>query len=100
MKPPVFQLTRETASGIQVRVSWDGEPLFVIDIRLASPPDQPWARYGCIAFPRNQDGVWRMEFYERPFKTRAETWIDRSFDERRAERKVLEASRSSDSPAE
>jgi hypothetical protein len=93
MKPPAFQLTRETARGIKVRVSWDGEPGFAIDIRLASPPDEPWSRYGYVAFPRDQDGVWRMKFYEQPFKNLAETWLDRSFDEHRAERTLFEESR-------
>lgn len=96
MKPPVLQLTRETARGIEVRVSWDGEPGFAVDIRAASPPDQPSARYGYITFPKDQDGVWRMEFYEEPFKNLAETWLRRSFDERRAERTLLKASRTTD----
>jgi hypothetical protein len=95
MKPPVLQLTRETARGIEVRVSWDGEPGFAIDIRRAGAPDQPWARYGYIACPRDRDGVWRMEFYEQPFKSLAETWLRLSFDEHRAERTLLEASRTS-----
>jgi hypothetical protein len=36
-----------------------------------------------------------MEFYEQPFKNLAETWLRRSFDEHRAERTLLEASRTS-----
>lgn len=74
MKPPVLQLMRETARGIEVRVSWDGEPGFAVDVRAASPTDRPWARYGYIAFPKDQDGVWRMEFYEKPFENPTETW--------------------------
>lgn len=93
MKPPVFQLTRATARGIKVRVSWDGEPGFAVDIRFVNPPDEPWARYSYVAFPRDRDGVWRMEFYEQVFKNLAETWLDRSFDEHRAERTLFEASR-------
>jgi hypothetical protein len=93
MKPPVLQRTRETERGIEVRVSWDGEPGFTVDVRAAIPLDQPWARYGYIAFPKDQDGVWRMKFYEKPFKNLVETWLRRSFDERRAERTLLEMPR-------
>jgi hypothetical protein len=96
MKPPVLQLTQETARGIEVRVSWDGEPGFTVDIRAASPPDQPWVRYGYITFPKDDDGVWRMEFYAGPFKNLAERWLRRSFDERRAERTLFGASRTSE----
>jgi hypothetical protein len=54
------------------------------------------AHYGYIKFPRDQDGVWRMEFYKKPFENLAETWIRHSFNECRAERTLLEASRVSD----
>jgi hypothetical protein len=93
MKPPVLQLRKETARGIEVRVSWDGEPGFTVDVRTATPPDARWANYGYITFPKDRDGVWRMEFYEQPFKNLAEAWLRRSFDERRAEQTLLEASR-------
>jgi hypothetical protein len=96
MKLPLLRLTRETERGIEVRVSWDGEPGFIVDVKAASPSDQPWARYGYIEFPRDQDGVWRMTFYEEPFADLAETWLRRSFDECRAERMLLEASRMTD----
>jgi hypothetical protein len=95
MKPPIFQLTRETSRGIEVRVSWDGEPRFTVDVRAANPPRQPWACYGHIEFPKDQNGIWRIEFYEKPFENLAETWLRRSFDERRAERTLLEESRRS-----
>jgi hypothetical protein len=94
MRPPVLRLTRETARGIEVRVSWDGEPGFSVDVRAASPPEQPFARYGHITFPKDEDGIWRIEFYEKPFANLAETWLCRSFDERRAERVLREAQRS------
>lgn len=93
MKPPVLLLTRETMSGIEVRVSWDGEPGFAVDIRVANSPDQQWARYGYISFPKDQDGVWRIEFYEERFKNLAETWLRCSFDEHRAECALRVASR-------
>ena len=54
------------------------------------------ANYGYIAFPKDHDGVWRISFYEQPFKNLAETWLHRNFDERRAEQTLLEASRTSD----
>jgi hypothetical protein len=95
MKPPVLRLTRETARGIEVRVSWDGEPVFGVDIRAASPPGQPFTHYGFITFPKDQDGIWRIEFYEKPFANLAEMWLRHSFDERRAERTLREASRTS-----
>ncbi len=95
MKPPILQLTRETERGIEVRVSWDGEPGFTVDVRAANLPHQPWASYGYIEFPKDQDGIWRIEFYAKPFENLAETWLRRSFDERRAERTLLKASRRS-----
>ncbi len=96
MKPPVLQLTQETAHGVEVRVLWDGEPGFTVDIRVTNPPDQPWARYGYITFPKDHDGVWRIEFYAERFKNLAEIWLRRSFDERRAERTLRHASRTDD----
>jgi hypothetical protein len=95
MKPPILQLTRETERRIEVRVSWDGEPGFTVDVRAANQPHQPWTRYGYIEFPKDQDGLWTIEFYEKPFANLAETWLRRDFDERRAERTLLEASRRS-----
>jgi hypothetical protein len=93
MKPPVLQLRKETAGGIEVRVTWDGEPGFTVDVRATTSPDASWANYGYITFPKDHDGVWRISFYEQPFKNLAETWLHRSFDERRAEQTLLEASR-------
>jgi hypothetical protein len=96
MKPPVLQLTRKTAGGVEVRILWDGEPEFTVKIRPTSSPDRPWTPYGHITLPKDPDGVWRMEFYLAPFEHLAETWLHRSFDERRAELTLLDPSGAGD----
>jgi hypothetical protein len=88
MVTPTLQLTRQTETGIDVRVSWDGDPELVVDVRLADDPRSSWKRYGRIRFPQDADGVWRLEFYLTRFVQLAERWLEGEFDEHRALRKL------------
>jgi hypothetical protein len=92
MRTPTMRLTRETLSGIEVVVSWDGEPEFLVDVRPADQPDSPLVRYGRIPFPKDADGFWRLSFYVEHFKQTAERWLERSFDEARAQRTLRNVS--------
>lgn len=91
MTTQTLHLTRETMSGIEVRVSWDGEPEFVVDVRRADQRDESWRRYGRVRFPKDADGVWRLCFSLEFFTDLAERWLADSFDEARADRELHES---------
>lgn len=92
-RPPMatatYALSRTTVSGIEVRVCWDGEPCFLVDVRKEDASGD-WNRYGVIGFPRERDGKFRYSFTLDWFQPRAERWLINEFDESRA-RQVIES---------
>jgi len=91
MTTPTKALTRRTMSAIEVQVLWEGEPEFVVDVRLVNPEPGTWVRYGRVQFPRDPDGVWRLRFTADRFIQLAERWLTHEFDEARAQRKLTAA---------
>ena len=87
MAKPELRLTRETQSAIEVRVSWCGDPELIVDVRWAGTDIGAWRRYGRVALPK--DGhTWRFDFEPRNFERLAQRWLQASFDEPRAVRKL------------
>jgi hypothetical protein len=89
MASATFACSRTTLSAIDVRVLWDGEPDFGVEVRTADPA-RPWRRYGRFGFHEDDDGLYRFAFTMEWFTPRAEAWLDHEFDEQRA-RHVLAA---------
>jgi hypothetical protein len=85
MATPRFICKVTTRGGIDVCVSCDGEPYFEVEVRRTEPVS-PWVSYGLISFPKDEDGLWRYSFTAEWFRRLAEAWLDREFDETRAER--------------
>lgn len=82
---PRLACSRTTQSGIDVRVVWDGEPSFCVEVRRAEPVG-PWVRYGLIGFPKDDDELWRYRFTAEWFTGLVDAWLDSEFEEERAER--------------
>lgn len=80
-----FVYTRTTLSDIEVRVVWDGEPQFCVEVRAAGRLE-PWKLYSRVAFPRDDDGLYRYSFTLEWFKPVADAWLKRQFEGARATR--------------
>lgn len=91
MRSDTMRWSHQIDDDLELCIKWAGEAHMDAYVRSRRDSAGDWTLYSHVAFPPDEDGLYRIEFTAQRFAALAEAWVERQFDRFKAEQKLAAA---------